>query len=638
MLRSAVALVALAVVLATAVPSAAGSARQAPDVSVAATTPTATAEVEHDFRDASVEALRGRAQYAAAVAVLTKVEAYDWPRVRYWRDYTAPMAEAWPEDTLTLRRAVALTTHLRSNGNFGEAYRLAREAIALAHRTARADLLPAAYLEAGTSLSEFDPPAGLALLDSAVWWSRRRGDVATATTAYTHRAYALGLMTPFDDVAYKMNLDAACELACDNGMLDAQLTLNYHYVDYHANRGAYAEAEAFAKTSYAVAEALGGGVYLLMPRQMDAVIARARGDYPEALRLSELARVALERLQDREGLLELYPFLVDLYERTGDYRRAHELNTHYVGLRDSVLSLRKAQLVQDLEARYGAAQRQATIELQAAELRSSRLAQALLAAGLLAALALSVGVAWQTRRTRSANRALAALHERERAQNERLNVLMAELHHRVKNNLQTVSSLLRLQSRQATDASARAALDAGQRRVEVMAMIHQRLYESDDLDVVDVAQVIPELVDKIVFAYAGSALPGRHTYSFAVGVLEVGQAIPLCLIANELITNSCKHAHADPAQLRLAISLRRVGEELAFAYADGGPGAGAAAGVQSAAGVPGAANARTAPSATAGRPASGFGTKLIGALASQLNARVEAGAEFRMWFRGGSRT
>lgn len=126
-------------------------------------------------------------------------------------------------------------------------------------------------------------------------------------------------------------------------------------------------------------------------------------------------------------------------------------------------------------------------------------------------------------------------------------VLIKEVHHRVKNNLQVIASLLRLQAAKVEDPEIAEPLNESQHRVESMALIHEQLYESADLRQVDFAKNVTLLLSNLLDSYAAShriagavTLPGAGANTAVV--LGVDQAIPAGLILNELISNALKHA------------------------------------------------------------------------------------------------
>ena len=134
----------------------------------------------------------------------------------------------------------------------------------------------------------------------------------------------------------------------------------------------------------------------------------------------------------------------------------------------------------------------------------------------------------------------AALHEKE--------LLLGEVHHRVKNNLQIVHSLLDLQSARIDDPHVQDILRDSQNRIRSMALIHQVLYQSHDFARVDFAGVIDSLVPTLVASYGIEPERISIEISAAAVQLPINLAIPCGLIVNELVTNALKHAFHDNAR------------------------------------------------------------------------------------------
>ena len=170
----------------------------------------------------------------------------------------------------------------------------------------------------------------------------------------------------------------------------------------------------------------------------------------------------------------------------------------------------------------------------------------------------------------------ARVHERTAALTASLKekeVLLREVHHRVKNNLQLVSSLLNMQGRQIADPRFRAALDECQSRVQAIALIHERLYQSRDLANVPFADYVRSLAASVFHATGVS--PTRIALDVEIDdiTLPVDRAIPCGLILNELMTNALKHAFPDGREGRVGIAIKRLGDaRLALIIADDGVG------------------------------------------------------------------
>jgi two-component sensor histidine kinase len=139
-------------------------------------------------------------------------------------------------------------------------------------------------------------------------------------------------------------------------------------------------------------------------------------------------------------------------------------------------------------------------------------------------------------------------------------VLLQEVHHRVKNNLQVISGLLDLQSYHITDERSREIYKESQNRVITMALIHEELYQARDLAQVDYGTYIRNLANNLFASYAVD--PGKVNLNIRTEEVQmvVDTAIPCGLIINELITNSFKHAFPDGQKGEVTIIFRQRDE------------------------------------------------------------------------------
>ena len=144
----------------------------------------------------------------------------------------------------------------------------------------------------------------------------------------------------------------------------------------------------------------------------------------------------------------------------------------------------------------------------------------------------------------------AALQERE--------VMLREIHHRVKNNIQIISSLLRLQSKSANDEKIKAVLDECQDRIRSIALVHEKLYQSRNFSRIDFSGYIENLTGHLVSAYQGASSRVNLRIEADDVQLDINRAIPLGLIINELVTNALKHAFSEEKMGDLLIGLRRT--------------------------------------------------------------------------------
>jgi two-component sensor histidine kinase len=151
-------------------------------------------------------------------------------------------------------------------------------------------------------------------------------------------------------------------------------------------------------------------------------------------------------------------------------------------------------------------------------------------------------------------------------------VLLKEVHHRVKNNLAVIASLLSLQASKSSNDEVATALRASQHRVESMALIHEQLYATDDLGQVDLVKHATMLAANLFLTYGID--PARISFRVTLPPLELGldQAIPVGLILGELVANALKHAFLDGQPGSISIAGERSNGRIALTVTDDGVG------------------------------------------------------------------
>lgn len=151
-------------------------------------------------------------------------------------------------------------------------------------------------------------------------------------------------------------------------------------------------------------------------------------------------------------------------------------------------------------------------------------------------------------------------------------VLLREVHHRVKNNMAVMSSLFYLQQRYATDADTVRVFRESESRVRSMAMVHEMLYRSSDLSAVDFSRYLESLVEHLANVYRGT-LPGlRLELDIEPIRLSLDQAVPCGLLLNEVLTNAFKHAFVDSGPAVLRVHARALDGEVRIEIVDNGVG------------------------------------------------------------------
>lgn len=201
-------------------------------------------------------------------------------------------------------------------------------------------------------------------------------------------------------------------------------------------------------------------------------------------------------------------------------------------------------------------------------------------------------------------------------------VLLKEIHHRVKNNLQIVSSLLQMQSRRTTDEDVALVLQDSQNRIASIALVHEKLYRSENLAQIDFAQYVPDLITHLFDSYNISSSQVRMSYQVEDIALAIDTAIPCGLILNELVSNALKYAFPEHKKGEIQIKFQRnTDESLTLKVRDNGVG------------IPKSFDIETTPS---------LGLTLVLGLVDQIDGTLDlncdSGTEFTITFNHKVRT
>jgi two-component sensor histidine kinase len=200
-----------------------------------------------------------------------------------------------------------------------------------------------------------------------------------------------------------------------------------------------------------------------------------------------------------------------------------------------------------------------------------------------------------TERKRAEELVKASLKEKE--------VLLQEIHHRVKNNMMIITSLLQLQSKQIEDEHYREMFNISINRIKSMALIHEKLYKSKDLAKVDFKGYFKDMINSMVISYRLSSRKVALKTDVEDITFGIDTAIPCGLIVNELVSNSLKHAFLEDRDGEIKVSLSRNGKaEVELTVSDNGVGM---------------------PEDVDFRKTDSLGLNLVNALVGQLQGKIE---------------
>lgn len=324
---------------------------------------------------------------------------------------------------------------------------------------------------------------------------------------------------------------------------------------------------------------------------------KLQGKYAEALKHFEVGIKALKK-QKSENTWEVYQQISDCYAQLNDSENAFLNHKKSVAIKNKVYEDKIVNLESEAVVKYETGKKDEALAAQALVLEQKNRVQNLIIGIGVLLLALLGLLFYFLRKSKKATQQITAKN----AENE---LLLKEIHHRVKNNLEMVKSLISLQSAQLEDSATKDAMIASQNRVQSMGIIHQKLYQGTNLGSIEMKDYFINLGEGILDTFNAD---DKVKIACAMDNLEldVDTAVPIGLIVNELLTNSLKYAFPKNKKGQIEISLAKSSPDiLTLKVADNGIGK------------------------IMGLPAkgTGFGSQLVQLLTQQLNGKMKEETE-----------
>jgi two-component sensor histidine kinase len=298
---------------------------------------------------------------------------------------------------------------------------------------------------------------------------------------------------------------------------------------------------------------------------------RDEKNYAQAIKVLE---DGLPSLNDSILLFRLnyYTKLKKLHEWNGNYKTALMYADSALVMESALLDEKRLEAIKEMEAKYHKLEQdnQILILQKQQDATHRNMYLALLGACFIAALALGIYLLY-----RQKSKTNAILEHKNKQITEMLQekeLLLREIHHRVKNNLQVVSSLLNLQSNYITDDIALEAINDGKNRVLSMALIHQNLYSDEHLAAIETKEYFDDLLVQLFESYNIDDEHIKLEKDIDNFLIDVDTMIPLGLITNELISNALKHAFKDRLEGKIFFSVKNINGNIIIAIKDNGIG------------------------------------------------------------------
>ncbi len=302
--------------------------------------------------------------------------------------------------------------------------------------------------------------------------------------------------------------------------------------------------------------------------------------YGEALSMANKALEYAEEFSAAEDVMEAFEMMKNIYSKQRNYRKAFYYFERYDSLGKVIRNRDMQETLEELQLKYNQEKNEKqladlTIRAQQDKLDAQRIRIRLV--GLASALLLLLGGVVLLFLLLKKNRNhTAMLNDKNMAISSALThnkYLLKEIHHRVKNNLQIISSLLDIQAREISDQVATEALRESSRRVESISRVHQVLYE-DSQDTINMAHFVTEMTEHLHYTY--SRPDSADSFEIRGGNFQINRQIMIYvgMILNEVLSNAFKHGLPDSEDGRLLITLDKLQELVKVAVCDNGPGFG----------------------------------------------------------------
>lgn len=288
---------------------------------------------------------------------------------------------------------------------------------------------------------------------------------------------------------------------------------------------------------------------------------------------SESQLLAALTIAKKEGLKDqIRDFsrkLTQLYEAIGKYDQALHYQKMFQVYQDSLVNKANIQGIERIKASYEIDKRESEIGLLNTINTNQRYLLLALGGGVFVTLIFLYLLFRGNKKIQKANSDLSRQKEIISYREQEKALLLKELNHRVKNNLQMIASLLSLQGYELTGHPAKEAILAGKDRVEALALVHRKLYQEG----IDTRIALREYVEELIWGlFHGYQVKFEPELAIEDTTISVDTAIPLALIINELVVNAIKYAFVDSTHPRLTIKIEELGSILQLEVIDNGKG------------------------------------------------------------------
>lgn len=309
----------------------------------------------------------------------------------------------------------------------------------------------------------------------------------------------------------------------------------------------------------------------------------AKGNYTKALAYNDTTILAATRsieggFDEYRLLYSAYKFRGEIFSKMEQYDSSSYYTKRGYELQNEQVQKENYNKVLSIDAKYKDDKKALKIKEQQEQLKSAKIQKRLLMIIFGLAMLFTAGLIYYYNKLRKANRQTRLQADQINKTNKDLSVslkkqilLQGEVHHRVKNNLQVIISLLDLQKEELKNQEAKDNIDSMSKRIYSMAAIHNLLYQKEDMEFIN----LHEYVENLCYHFSNfSRDQNKPTFSLNIDKINLNleTSMPIGIIITELLTNSLKYARTEGQKLNIAIKIIKQDEGLLIYYKDNGPG------------------------------------------------------------------
>lgn len=450
-------------------------------------------------------------------------------------------------------------------GILGEAFVYASKTLEIGEKHGDTKAIAMAYSDMSNLFwkqGKFDAALSYGLKSLAIFEKRGLKDLDYDFTFHLVGQYMVDLDRPEEAMHYFMqSVEIGERYGFYNNLSDTYIAM----ANLQAKMGDFSEAQKSGLKALRYAQLLENEFMIMRSYMALGKASNMAGDYASA---ANFLQASINEVKDNFGdkfyLSLVYEELSKSYEGERDFQKALIASRKSDELRKDVFTAEAEKQISLLQTEMDVAQKENTIQLQEAQLSRQRILQVFyltLAAVLVIILFLLFRVFLRKKK-------YSILLEKK---NEQKEFLLKEIHHRVKNNLETISSLLTLQIANIEDPSFKQIMEDTYTRVQSMGMIHLSLYKEGNLKKVEMKEFFNGL-GRFIFDTFDASERIRFATKMPPIELDVDVAIPIGLIVNELISNSLKYAFPKQGSGKISVQLLENGGNLYLKVSDDGIG------------------------------------------------------------------